>query len=481
MMTFFEIKNKAIADLVSALSANQSAHSPTELALNVLYVYQYSSICDAIHNFLEKKEKDKPVKTKEELALEPDEYDLETLFHKEAQVHDFLKEFLEKRNAKFWLLNTDVTSIYREHSPVLKDKEFVHAANTVIKDNKPVTIGYRLSTVALSAREGDAAWNPPLSMLKVPHNEKSNEFAARQIRLMLVDEELFGNNLVVNTLDCAYNNIGYVYPTHDIANLVNLIRMAGNRNVFNTYKGEIKTGKGAKNKYGKIFKLPDKETHTPPDLTEQFEWNMQNGRKCTVFAKQWNNMIISGKHDKKMYDKPFNLISIQLIDNDTDKPVYKKTLWLTLCGQRRNEINLQEAYQSYRLRFDIEFFFRFGKQKLLLDKFQTPEVKHLQNWFWIVQFSYWLLYLSRTEGEKIVRPWEKYNQKCKNQDAKEPENKTVKTPTQTQRTMQTILCEFVKNNLIPKPHNKCSGRVKGDSQTKRERFIVVKKGKKLNI
>jgi hypothetical protein len=208
---------------------------------------------------------------------------------------------------------------------------------------------------------------------------------------------------------------------------------------------------------------------------------MKNQRECTVNIKLWKDMIIKGKKNIKMYDKPFHLVSVQLTDNQTGELVYKDTLWLTVWGERRNELTLCEIYESFRARFDIEFFFRFGKQRLLLDKYQTPDIEHQQNWFWIVMLAYWLLYLSRMEGENIIRPWEKYNTKYKNQDVKEPLNKIVKTPTQTQRAMPTIFCDFAKNNLIPKPRNIYSGRKKGKIQTPRERFNVLKKGVKLQI
>jgi hypothetical protein len=113
-----------------------------------------------------------------------------------------------------------------------------------------------------------------------------------------------------------------------------------------------------------------------------------------------------------------------------------------------------------------------------LDKYQTPDSEHQQNWFEIVKNAYWLLYLSRYDGDDNLRKWEKYLPKNNNQDVKEPEKNAVKSPTQTQRAMTGIISEFAKEYLIPKPRNNKSGRKKGDKQTPRTRFAVVKKGKK---
>ncbi len=49
-------------------------------------------------------------------------------------------------------------------------------------------------------------------------------------------------------------------------------------------------------------------------------------------------------------------------------------------GQRDQELSLLEVHQAYRQRCDLEHFFRFGKQKLLLASDQTPDVEHEENW-----------------------------------------------------------------------------------------------------
>jgi len=488
-MTLFEKNSQSIMNLVIALAGNQSATSLTELALNPLYKFRYSSISDAIDNFrdaiIKPKTPESTAKDEEVKPKTPEEKataELDNQMAVDAKLRLALKEFLpEKTNGKFYVLNTDASSNFREHSPTLVDKEIVYAPNTVIKGNKPVSIGYRFSTVAINAQENGVAWNPPISIFKIPCDQKSSQFAARQIKLIFAEQELFGNDLVINTLDCAYNNTSYTYPTYDISNLVNIIRISGNRKVYHQYIGIAKTGKGAKNKYGEVFKLSDNLTHTKPDQIEQFELTLKKGRQCKVNLSLWKDKILKGKRNQKMHDKPFHLISVELTDIQTGRPIYQKTLWLTVWGQLRNEITLREIYENYRKRFDIEFFFRFGKQKLLLDKYQTPDIKHQENWYWIVMLAYWALYVSRFEGENVIRTWEKYDAKYKNQDVKDLENKTVKTPTQTQRTMQTILCDFAKNNLIPKPRNIYSGRKKGDKKTPRQHFPVIKRGVKLQI
>jgi len=468
LLSFFAKNSKAIVNLIVALASNIGAKSVIELALNPVYFFQYSSICDAIDNVFKFKSKNTTPEKKVEERLD---------FDKKSQ--NVFKNFLPPLwKNKYRLLNNDVTPIIRAYSPTLENKEFVHTANNVISGNKPINIGINLSVIGLSARENDVSWNLPLSMLKVPINMKSTEFAAKQLEIVVNNKELFENNTFICANDSAYCTKKFTHPTYHFENLINIIRIAGHRNVFHQFDGVQHDGRGRHTEYGDIFKLCNSATQSEPNLTDEFEIVLKKKqRKCKVIGKQYNNMIIPGSRDLKMSDKPFNLFSIEVFDIKTNEKVFSKKLWLTVWGQKRNEISIKEVYEAFRLRFDIEFFFRFGKQKLLLNKFQTPDTQHLENWFEIVKHSYWLLYLSRNEGENIVRKWEKYLTKYNNQNVKELDYYSTKTPTQTQRAMPKIICGFAKKHLIPKTRNKSSGRKKGDKQTPRKLFEVVKKGK----
>ena len=469
ILQVFSKKNQAILNLIIALASDGKASSVIEIANNPLYKYKYSSISDAINSVFESE------------ATESQNEILEKRLSKDKEFFKiFANYFPRKFRDKYYLLNTDASSIYRKHSPTLEDKGFVYKSNEVIYGNKPVTIGYSMSTVGLNARENNISWNLPLSILRIPTECNTNEFTAKQVLNLISNEPFSSEKLVVNALDSGYCNINYIYPTYEQENLVNIIRMRSNRKVYFKYQGE-QLPLGTNKKYGHLFKLNDKQTHTEPSEKENFEFELQNGRQCRVEIRKWDNMIVSGENDRKMYDKPFNLIAVDVYDLKTGKKIFERTMWLSVWGKRKDELSLSDIYQSYRLRFDIEFFFRFGKQKLLLDKYQTPDVEHQENWFVIVMLSYWLLYLNRKNGKIIINDWEKYLEKYKNQNVKEQKNAQIKSPTMTQRAMPDIILGFVNELIIPKTRNNKSGRKKGEKQIPRERHKVVKKSKKVKI
>jgi len=52
--------------------------------------------------------------------------------------------------------------------------------------------------------------------------------------------------------------------------------------------------------------------------------------------------------------------------------LFTRPMWLIVSGEKHFKLTLQDIFNSYRQRFDIEHFFRFGKDKLLMNKIQTP-------------------------------------------------------------------------------------------------------------
>jgi len=283
LLSFFDKSSKEIVALIVALASNISAKSVTELALNPLYFFKYGSISNAIDNLFKYNE----LEVNNE-NFKQTQYPIER-FEFSKKLQTLFKDVLpEKWEKKYRLLNNDVTSIYKPYSPTLDGREIVYAANNVIKGNKPVNIGVRLSTIGLVARENDACWNLPMSMLRVPTEEKSNQFAAKQIEAVVSDKELFSDDLFVCASDSAYCHRSFAHPTWYLKNLINIIRIAGHRNVFHSFKGVQHAGSGAHTKYGKVFKLGDPQTHTQPDKCEEFETTLNKGkRRCKVVCKQY--------------------------------------------------------------------------------------------------------------------------------------------------------------------------------------------------
>lgn len=390
---------------------------------------------------------------------------------------------------KFWLLNTDVSSLFRPHSPTLPQRRYVYQANNKIKGNRPVEIGYELSTVGLSCRQphygmSEPAWNPPLSMRLVPYGVNKNSFTADQVNDLLSNKDLpFHKELTVNALDSGYCSPEYIAGTYKQKELVNIIRMPSNRNVWKQLRPEQvaerrkgnKDNRGANSVYGDLYKLKAVDTWAiSSDITTKFGIKLANGKTCIVDMEIWEDMMIRSKRGHYMKDKPFRLVRIRLLDAQTGIPLFKKSMWLCVFGKKKLALSAEEIYWSYRNRYDIEHFFRFGKQRLLLNKYQTPDEDHFQNWMEIVNLAYWLLFVGKKEAKHGCRKWQQYDKHYK----KRIEYGMDVTPSQAQLHLAEIILGFEQEPFLPKLQINGKGRKLGQTQTKRERFPVWRKKKK---
>ena len=88
--------------------------------------------------------------------------------------------------------------------------------------------------------------------------------------------------------------------------------------------------------------------------------------------------------------------------------VYPHPQWLIVIGERREELTLEEIYESYASRSAIEHFFRFGKQKLLMASYQTPDTPREENWWRITHLAYLNLWVGHSLSELHPVPWERH-------------------------------------------------------------------------
>ncbi len=240
--------------------------------------------------------------------------------------------------------------------------------------------------------------------------------------------------------------------------------------------------------YGSRFALKDETTIPKPDEDTLAHILTRRGKRLSVNIQGWHNLVMRGSRKFRMHLHPFTLLHITITDSD-GKLIFKRPLgkfdtatpaeWLCVMGNRRDEISLVEAFTAYRQRYDIEHFFRFGKQRLLWDKYQTPDIDHEENWWQIVALAYVQLWLAHPLTTLMPRPWERYLSKYKTSFA---------SPTDVVRDFPRIISTIETLTEMPKLRGKSPGRKKGEQPNRseesahlsafREKQKVIKKGKK---
>ena len=456
---FFPKRADTLMDLVDALAGNTDARSPAELSLSVLFRREYSSIYDGIENL--------------SVVSDPEKAAQEQQAQAQQLVRLIAGTLPPPQQRKFWLFAIDVTPIPRRFAETLGDRKYIHQPNT-LKGNKPVTIGHDASVLAVlpeKASPTDAPWVVPLNIRRVTSDEKPGQVAAEQIRLVVTDENLpFYKALCVNAEDSGYSGVPHLGAVADIENLVTVARVPGNRVVYRQPEppAEGKPPVGHPTWYGKPFRLKDPETWGTPDETAQTSFTTRKGVTYTVELQGWHDLVQHGKKDVPMHQHPFTLVRARVLDAD-GKPIHKHEMWLLVIGKRRSELSLVEIWEAYGRRYDLEHFFRFGKQRLLLTAFQTPETQTEENWWQIVQLAYVLLWLSRSIAVNLPNPWERYLPQAQN---------GVASPATTQRDFERIIRQIGTPADAPKRRGNSPGRSKGTRMPRRPRLAVVKKAAK---
>ncbi len=284
-----------------------------------------------------------------------------------------------------------------------------------------------------------------------------------------MDETLpFKDALSVLVADSAYSGRKHLASVAMLPNTISTIRFPGNRVVYRKHE----TPEGAKKTsghpiwYGDRFDLKDPDTWPEPDETAVTTLVTQKGKTYTVQLQGWHNMVRKGKKDIPMHAYPFTLVRARVLDADGNS-VFKRDLGLITIGERRRELALIDIWEAYGQRYAVEHFYRYGKQRLLMAAYQTPDVEREENWWQIVQLAYIQLWLARSLAEALPNPWERYLP---------PPEPGCAPPAAVQRDFERIIRQLGTPAQPPKPRGNSPGRAKGDKPLPRPRQPVIQKG-----
>jgi hypothetical protein len=449
-------------NLIDAISANTSASSPVQLSQSSLFPRQYGSLHDAVDNFF--------------TAADPENAEIERREQRLERMRIVGGLCPAPAARPFYLLGLDTTGQPRPFAVTLEDRGCHYHPNPA-PGNKPITVGHKYSTLAaLPEKIGGypAPWVIPVSIQRVATDKKATETGAEQVDDLLNDPSLpFGDHLCALAGDTEYSACSFLGEVVKHENLATIVRVRGNRTFYNMPElSTFSRGKGHPRWYGAPFTLNDPSSHREPDEVQTIPHELKNGRKCEVTIKAWRNMLMRGKHGIPMHKHPFTLICITIKD-EKGRDVFKRPLWLIIIGERRDEISLIDAFNAYRQRYDLEHFFRFGKNRLLMASCQTPDVEHEENWWEIVGLAYVNLYTAASLANIVPYPWERWLP-----NNKEPDTESLPSPSMVQRDLPRIIQAFGTPARPPKPRGKSPGRKKGTSPGKRPPIPIVKKGKK---
>jgi DDE superfamily endonuclease len=448
---FFPLRRDAAMELVDSLASNTQAKSVVELSLNPLHRRNYCSITRCIDEFYAGLSQENKQQQNKQLT----------------QILSDCCSPLQKR--PYHLFAVDCTSNPRIFSNTLSDRGIVHAPNPIY-NNLPITIGHQYSMAVYlpeKLSEDTPPWVVPLSCERVSTEQKGTVVGMEQIS-HCISHAVFKGTLCVSVGDCAYSDSSSISQANKNPEQVHVSRAKNNRVFYNALPDKKRKSRGRPKRYGKKFRLNAKRLSIADESTE-LKITSTKGKEFIVTIECWNNMRMRGKKGCDTSKTPLRLLRIRVHDA-TGELLFKRPMWLIVSGKRQNELSLIDVYHIYHHRFDIEHFFKFGKNRLLMNKTQTPEVDHEEAWWQFTMMAYAQLYVCRALADYMPTPWEKYLEEFKSTDRE-------KSPTQVQKSFYRIIRGIGTPAQAPKPRNKSIGRVKGTIQIKRQRHPVIIKSK----
>ncbi len=273
-----------------ALASFTDAKSVVALSKSPVFQHQWTSITDAISN------------------LAVNQGDLKRVL-KLFREH-WLKYFPYRLVNYFQL---DVVNIFRPFAPCLRDRQYRHKANNVIFGNKPLGIGYGLSSVNIA--DFESGWSLPLELRRVTSNEDEIEVGAEQIKA-ICESARFKDGLNINAADSHYGVAKYISKVALIPNLVNVLRIRHGNKVF---AGEFKETGGAPQIYGaqyhlieesgeKSYRQKDKTTskylrsiyEKAADERAEIEKVTSKGKVLRIELRRWKGMKMRTKRGHSM-------------------------------------------------------------------------------------------------------------------------------------------------------------------------------------
>jgi len=268
--------------------------------------------------------------------------------------------------------------------------------------------------------------------------------------------------------DSSYSTPTFLSQAMLHPNLVTVVRVRSNRVFYQAPLPHVgPRRRGHPLWYGQRFDLKDETTWSTPAHVAQTSLTTRRGKCLMVSLKAWHNLRMRGTKSYPIHEHPFTLMPVQITAPNGERVF--DSMWLIVMGNRRHELSLLEIWQSYRQRFDLEHFFRFGKQRLLMTADQTPDEQHEENWVQLCLLAYVQLWVARELSMHLPRSWERYLPTT-------PEN--VATPTAVQRDFARIISLIGTPAAASKTRGKSPGRAKGNSVESENVIQSSKKVKK---
>lgn len=424
LLTVFTRRADALFELIDALLLVTDPRSPVELCTSPAFRRRFSMVYDA----LRKGQVDDATARAVLATAEPE--DAVTV-------------------GGYAVYAADSTPAPRPEAPTLPDRGKVYSTTL----GGPV-VGQQYSWLGRVVAQGQS-WFAPRDVERIATARTPAAVAAQQV--LRLAATLVAGALAVVVVDSGYAKVAFLTVFIGLSQVCVLVRLAHNRvlygapapPVYDPHTGK-RTKRGRPPVHGAKFRLK-----TPPTPEQQVRVSLG---LVSVRVSAWSHL-----HFKALPRLVGRVIRIEFLTAE-GQPKYQRPLWLFWSGP--TTVALLDLCQMYLLRFGIEHFFRFLKQRLGLTLAQVTSLAGTTNWVWTVTFAYVQLLLARTAVAKPARPWDP-KARC--------DPAAAITPGQVRRAWATFSRGLGTPAAAPRPSGKAPGRALGFQPQLRAKYPVVSK------
>lgn len=364
LLRVFPLRADALFELVDALLLTLDPRSPVELSLSPAFRRRFSMVYDALRHGAVA-----PAAARALLA--------------EVEPPDAIQV------AGYAVYAVDSTVHLRPEAQTLPDRGHVYSTS-----RGEAVPGHQYSWLGRIVAQG-RSWFAPRDVERIATATTPAAVAAAQV--LRLAASLAPGALAGVVADSGYAKLAFLLAFVGLVGVCVLVRVPHNRVLYASPPPVARdplTGKRLKKGrppvHGAKFKLK-----APPAPERKVSFDLGPAR---VRVSTWGQL-----HFKVLPALVGTLLRVEFLDPD-GQPLYHRPLWLFWSGPNTAEV--AALVQMYLLRFGIEHFFRFAKQRLGLTAAHSPTLTACETWVWTVAFAYTQLLLARDLVVPMALPWD---------------------------------------------------------------------------
>jgi hypothetical protein len=308
------------------------------------------------------------------------------------------------------VLAVDVSAWLRPDANTSPERLFCHVYGRGRSADQQIP-GWQYSWVA-ALETGASSWTAPLDMVRLGRADDLAAVTATQLRavadrLIAAGHHQPADPDILIVADAGYDPARLAYDLTGLPVQV-LGRIRADRVLCRPVPPRAPGTTGRPPKHGPVFRLAEAATWSTPTVLT----TTPTSRYGTATATAWDRLHPRLTHRSAWIEHTGTLpviegtlirLQVERLPGDRDpKPIW---LWTSAVGLSADQID--QLWQAYLRRFDLEHTFRLFKQTLGWTRPRLREPAAADTWTWLILVVYTQLRLARTLTGDLRRPWER--------------------------------------------------------------------------